>query len=385
MKQQKSTSAATKMSQAMTQLLLQEPFFGALAMRLYLIEDETVETECTNGKYIKYNPRFIESITHEQVKAEIIHEVSHCAKLHPYRQEARDQKIFNEACDYVINDELQVAGYKLDGTWLLDPRFKGMSEEQVYTVLESEAQKKGAGTQGKQSNAGKSSKAHGQVEKATDSATESAVEQEQAWKSAVLQAAQQAGKHGKLPGFVQALVDELKHPKGDWRAELRKFLETTAKNDFTWTRPNVRYMAFGIYMPSIRSERLPPIVIYWDTSGSRFSDEQIKFAATEIMSIASEAKPEKLYVIQGDTRVTKVDVFEEGDTMKFDAKGGGGTDFAPIFEYIEKEGIEPCCFIGITDLDGSFPNRVPEYPVIWCCDEKNASASFGDVIHMRLD
>ena len=128
MKKQKNASAADKMSQAMTQLLLQEPFFGALAMRLELIEDETIQTECTNGKWIRYNPNFINTLTHEQVKSEIIHEVCHCAKLHPFRQDNRDNEIYNNACDYVINNELDEAKYKMDETWLLDKRFVGMSE-----------------------------------------------------------------------------------------------------------------------------------------------------------------------------------------------------------------------------------------------------------------
>ena len=385
-KKQKDSNAASKMSQAMTQLLLQEPFFGCLAMRLDLIEDETIETEATNGKWIRYNPNFINTLTHEQVKAEIVHEVCHCAKLHQFRQGARDHELFNSACDYVINGELEEAGYKLDETWLLDAQFDGMSEEQVYTVLENEQQKKDKQGQGQgQGQPDKDSKAHGQVEQAPDSPSEGAAEQEQNWKSAVLQAAQQAAKCGKLPGFVQAMVDELKHPRNDWRAELRKFLETTAKNDFTWKRPNQRYMQFGLYMPSIRSEKLPPICVYWDTSGSRWSSEQVKYAANEVASIISDARPERTIVIYGDTKVTKVDTFEEGDVVKFDPKGGGGTDFRPIFEYIEKQGLEPCCLIGITDLKGSFPDAAPDYPVIWACDVKGASAPFGEVIEVRID
>ena len=384
MKKQKNASAANKMSQATTQLLLQEPFFGALAMRLELIEDESIKTECTNGKYIRYNPNFINSLTHEQVKSEIIHEVCHSAKLHPFRQEGRDNEIYNQACDYVINLELKDASYKLDETWLLDVRFKGMSEEQVYTVLEQEKQKNQQQGQ-RQGQGEKSSKAHGQVEQATNAANESAIEQEQNWKSAVLQAAQQAQKYGELPGFVKALVDEIKNPRNDWRAELRKFLETTARNDFTWTRPSTRFMALGVYMPSVHSEKLPPICIYWDTSGSRWSSQQVAYAGAEVASIIADARPERTVVIYGDTRVTKVDVFEEGDVVKFDPKGGGGTDFRPIFEYIEKEGIEPCCLIGITDLEGSFPTTAPSYPVIWCCDERGKSAPFGEVIHVRMD
>jgi len=377
----KNINAAQQMSQAITQLLLQEPFFGALAMRLELIEDETIETECTNGKVIRYNPKFIEGLTHDQVKSEIIHEVQHCAKLHPFRRDGRELKTFNEACDYVINNELEAANYKLDETWLLDKQFVGMSEEQVYTQL---MQKKEEDNKQGQKPGEKQGQGHGEVEDAPSSDVEGKAEQEQNWKQAILQAAQQAKQYGNLPGFVQAMVDEIKNPTVDWKSALRKFIETTAKNDFTWSRPNKRYLALGLYLPSVHSEKLPPICVYWDTSGSRWSKEQVQFAGNEIASIISDANPERTHVIYGDTQVCKVDVFEQGDVVKFDPKGGGGTSFKPIFKYIEEQGIEPCCFIGVTDLEGSFPDVAPSYPVIWVCDQKDATAPFGEVLDVKL-
>jgi len=368
--------ARERLTQALTSLLLEEPFFGSLAMRLELIEDETVQTEATNGRYIKYNPTFIESLSFEQIKAEICHEVLHCAKLHPWRRDARDSKLWNVATDYVINGELKSAGYKLGASWLLDAQYTGMSEEQVYNKLDSQSKPQ-------QDQQGEQSGKHGEVQDGAPGLDgEGAEEQQQNWQQAVLQAAQQAKQQGKLPGFAQTMVDSIARPKIDWRVALRKFIEQTAKNDFTWAQPNRNYLNFGLYLPSLRSDKLPPIVFYWDTSGSRWSSEQIKLAASELSAIIQEARPEKTVIIYGDSKVCNVQEFELSDAIKFNPKGGGGTDFACIFDYVETHEIEPCCFIGLTDLCGSFPPVAPPYPVMWVCDEKRATAPFGEVVEI---
>jgi predicted metal-dependent peptidase len=369
------TKSEQKMTAGLTSLLLDEPFYGCLALKLELIADPTIETEATDGKSIRFNPAFIESIPFEQVKHELRHEVEHNARGHQFRRGDRDPQLWNVACDYVINNDMVAEGAKLDSSWLVDPQYKGMSEEQVYTKLEQQPKQK-------QEEQCKTSENHGQVSDAKDTPKECKAEQQQNWQQAVLQAAQQAKQAGKLPAFAAALVEQIKNPQIDWIAATRKFLEQTAKNDFTWTRPSRRYITQGLYLPSIRSEQLPPVVIYWDTSGSRWSDKQRQLAANEIASVISDARPEKTFVIYADSEVKKVDVFELGDPIKFDPVGGGGTRFEPVFEYIEKEQLEPCCFIGISDLDGSFPKNAPDYPVLWVTDEKGSSAPFGDVIEV---
>jgi predicted metal-dependent peptidase len=271
-----------------------------------------------------------------------------------------------------------------------------MSEEQVYSELlknKKPGDKSGKGAQGQgngqdqgkgQGNGDPKCTGHGQVEDGQDTSAEGLAEQEQNWKQAILQAAQQASKYGKLPGFAQAMVDELKNPAIDWKAATRKFLETTAKNDYSWTRPNRRYVGQGLYLPSMHSEQLPPVVVLWDTSGSRWSNEQVRFAGSEIASIIQDARPEKTYVIACDSSIKGVQVFEQGDTIKLDAKGGGGTSFEPVFEWIEQNNVEPSCVIAITDLDGTFPDVAPSYPVLWVCDEVGKTAPFGEVLEVKL-
>jgi predicted metal-dependent peptidase len=45
--------------------------------------------------------------------------------------------------------------------------------------------------------------------------------------------------------------------------------------------------------------------------------------------------------------------------------GGGGTDFAPVFEWVERENLRPDALVYFTDADAEFPEHAPPYPAIW--------------------
>jgi predicted metal-dependent peptidase len=59
--------------------------------------------------------------------------------------------------------------------------------------------------------------------------------------------------------------------------------------------------------------------------------------------------------------------------------GGGGTEFAPIFEYIDQNGLNPHALVVLTDMYGPVPDRGPNYPVIWACTSSQV-APFGETI-----
>lgn len=49
-------TAAEKLARARTQLLLNQPFFGTLCIRLKLVPEPGFPTMATNGQHIIYNP-----------------------------------------------------------------------------------------------------------------------------------------------------------------------------------------------------------------------------------------------------------------------------------------------------------------------------------------
>ena len=42
-----------------------------------------------------------------------------------------------------------------------------------------------------------------------------------------------------------------------------------------------------------------------------------------------------------------------------------------MFQWLEREGIEPETLVYFTDAAGEFPKREPNYPVIWLVKGKN--------------
>ena len=74
------------------------------------------------------------------------------------------------------------------------------------------------------------------------------------------------------------------------------------------------------------------------------------------------------------------------DRMTLDARGGGGTDFAPAFDRVRElidDGENIAGMIYLTDLDGSFPDEPADYPVLWAAYNTTESAPFGRTIHVK--
>ena len=71
-------------------LLAGRVFFAQLALKPRYEPDDSVDTACTDGKTVYYNPAFIVTLTHEQVVGLVAHEVLHDGFLHQARCGPRD-------------------------------------------------------------------------------------------------------------------------------------------------------------------------------------------------------------------------------------------------------------------------------------------------------
>jgi predicted metal-dependent peptidase len=310
-----------------------------------------------------------------------------------WRGEGKEPWIWNVACDYVNNLVLVASGFSLPEGVLLDNKYKNMSKEEVYNLLIKEAMKKGKDKgrdgQGGQGGLGKPADDGSEQDpcggfykpEGGESSPEEQKQQEMEWKTATAQAATLS--KGNLPADLRKMIDdELLDPPLPYHVLLRDFLQRTARNDYNWSRPNRRYLSRGIILPGLLSDELPTVVIGNDTSGSCW-EYQAQFGK-EVSGILGSFQTTTI-VVHADARVQKVDEYRTEDLpIDFQVRGGGGTDFRPVFNYVEKEGITPSCLIYLTDLYGSFPNEPPEYPVMWICTNKEV-APFGDTVHMELN
>lgn len=368
-------NAKQKMTSARTALVLYQPFFGALALRLALQPDPGCGSAWVDGRTLGYDPAFVDKLSHDQLVGLIAHEVMHCALGHPWRRGARDHEDWNVAADFAINSGLIRTGFKLPPGGCIDPAFDGKSAEWIYSRL---PEKKKDPNQGSGKPDGKPEpNPLGEVRDAPSEAqAEGATETD--WQLAVQQAAQAAHARGKLPEELSRLVKEAVAPRVDWRSVLRRFVQQLATADYSWSRPNARYLPMGLYLPSLRSEALGPIVVAVDTSGSIDRVLLDQFAG-EIRAIADESKPERIVVMYCDAEIGRTDVFERGDPIELKPVGGGGTDFCPVFAAVEAMDETPACVVYLTDLDGSFPKRAPEVPTLWASTRPSA-VPFGEVV-----
>jgi predicted metal-dependent peptidase len=356
----------SQLSRARTQLVLDHPFFGSLALRLSLVEDESTKTAFTDGVVIGYNPAFTGTLDLAQTKWLLAHEVMHVACMHHTRREDRDIDRWNVAADYAINGILEEAGFKAPEGFLLNPDFTGKSAEAIYALLPHQA-------------ACAAMAAWGEVRDAPGNLKQA----EATGRVQMAQAAQQAKTMGDLPGSIRELVLQTLYPPLDWREILRHFIEVIAQKDYSWLCPSRRYLHHGIYLPGLYSKELGPIVIAIDTSGSIDLDALNRFASE--VSAVLETFDTSIDVLYCDTKIRGHERYGQQDLpLTLEPKGGGGTDFRPVFDWVGKKDMTPCCLVYLTDLEcHRFPLRSPDYPVLWVQTEgRDRQVPFGDIVKL---
>jgi len=375
-------------------LVLSQPFFGALALRLAVVEDPSCDSMWVDGVRLGYNQTYVDKLDDLELRGVLAHEVLHVANGHCWRMGARDQNRWNRACDYAVNPLVISAQFKLPQGVLLDGRYLGKSAEEIYAMLRQEESSQqpdpsaggGTGAPAPQQSGGQTpvpqANGCGEVRQYTGE-DKPAVESE--WRVAVNQAAKAARMRGALPGELEHLVEAALRPLVDWRAVLHRFASEAARADYSWKVPNRRYAHLGLYLPSLHSEAVGDAVFVRDSSGSVFDETQRQFAA-EIIAVHQQLQPSRLIVIDCDTRVTQVQVFERDEVVDLQPiKGGGGTSFKPPFAWLEQEGIEPAFLVYLTDLYGAFPAMAPGYPALWASItplDRIAAPPFGECVEV---
>lgn len=365
------TSAAKKLMAARVDLICDQPFFGALALSLAPKEDTTCQTAWVDGRNLGYNPDFIESLSHAELVGLIAHEVMHCAMGHPWRRDGRDGKQWNIACDYAINGDLKQSGFSLPKDGLFpDAQQQGKSSEWIFARLPQPKPEDGKG-KGTPDPAGEVRDAPtGQDADGNPSPTEGE------WRQRTAEALQAAKMQGSLPSGLARMVESALDKRVDVRSLLLRFMTERTRADYSWNKPNPRWIAHGLYLPALHSISMGEVAIMVDTSGS-VDAASLAYARAIVEDVISEASPVRVSVWYSDAKVCHVSRFEQGEPLVWEPKGGGGTDFRPVLKAIEDEGTA-VAVLCITDLYGSFPDGCG-LPVLWLATT-DVVAPFGETI-----
>ena len=413
----KQLNAEERLSKAVV-AIMGHPRYTALAGVLMLGEktiEEDIPTACTNGRDVKYGRAFVDGLTDAELRGLVLHE-DEGHKLYRHLTTWRwmydiDPFLANCACDYVINirivDDNKDDGFaKLPEGGLVDERFRGMDEAQVFHILrkEQDSQPPG-GSGGSDSQDNESGSGSGQadgLENGTlqsgagldqhdwDGAQELSDEEKHELARDIDEAIRQGAlAAGKMGGTGNRDLGELLQPQVDWREVLREFVQTTcAGSDYsTYARPNRRLMSQGIYMPSGISEQVEELVIAIDTSGSIGQSELTEFLS-EVKGVCDTVKPNKVRLLYWGCSVVGDESYDmhelEQLTTSTKPKGGGGTDVRCVTQYMAKKSIKPQAAIVLTDgyLFGGWGEWT--CPVLWTIlDNEHALADVGKTVHIK--
>lgn len=367
---------------------------------------DVIPTACTNGKDVIYGRAFVDGLNDKELAFLVLHEAMHKAYRHlmVWQKIAKENPLLaNLAMDYVIN--LQLVDYNKpdviqmprdkDGNLMgaLDEKYRGMDTKQVYDLLKQEMENQPEDGQGQEGQGDGKSKCLDDHD--WENAQEMSEEEKEKLAGEIDQALREGAMlAGKMNGNLSKEMDELLHPKVDWKEALREFVKTAMMgNDrSTWRKPHKRYIGMNIVMPSYHSEKIGRIAVGVDTSGSIGATELSQFLG-EVKSICDEVKPEGIDLLYWDSRVAKHEVYNgnEVETLTDATKpaGGGGTEPGCVPQYMTKNNLIPECTVMLTDGyffgggcgDWSGVNS----PVLWCVKgNKSFVPSVGKSVYVEV-
>ena len=436
---------------ARTALMRDHVGMASILLPLELIEDETKPTMATDGLKIYYSPDFVKNLLAEEIQGVLFHEGCHVIFEHHLRIGKRNPRLWNVAADYVINmyivDALKMS---LPEGGLYDSRFKGMGAEKVYSILDDELDDKykqqrsndsqsgddsdsddGTGDE-KQSTGKYSSEAQdtedtpppskyddlpdsqGEIimpkhDDGTELNGEELEEMASALRQEVVMGQKLEQSHGGGKPILGGVSDIARKSDIKWSDVLKDDLLSQQANEHTWSKPNRKHAWRGVHMPSLRrSANGGEIAVAIDTSCS-VSQWELDFMAKEIQALSEDIGLDKVRVCYCDHIVRKNsdgewwDTFDLscGDEIKFNLRGGGGTEFDPVMNLVNDytdDIHEVQALIYFTDGWGDArPELEPDLPVYWGITDRrmfnNGSPSdflrrcipFGELVYVNAE
>jgi predicted metal-dependent peptidase len=376
-------------------VVVYHPFYGNLLLSIPYHEDSTIPTMCTDGECYRFNPSFIQNLSVDEASGVLLHEVLHIALGHIARGFGKNPVIWNLAADAIVNEIIsRRTSFKLpNGVVRLHDIYKDsyvgdVTVEEVYNYLMKKLKPSGEGP-GSQSGGGsgdqddKGSGKEGSDKDfydgfkriddhkypTTAAKAREVYEKTCEWITRARRLSKGDDPLGALRDFQS--LHEAVIP---WQVILSGIITDLIPTDYTFFPPKRWHNGFAL--PRAKKEGLD-VVIALDTSGS-ISSEDLRDFASEVKGILELYPGISVKVICCDAEAYGVQ--EVSDVSEIKVKGGGGTDFRPVFEKLEHD--PPKLLIYFTDGFGTFPSREPPYLVLWV-GTRHFNPPFGSFILLK--
>jgi predicted metal-dependent peptidase len=376
----------TLLIKAKSKLTLEHPYFGMLASRLKHESSEKVRAYASNGVRFLYNPEFMSRRTIEEVMFILTNCVMHHVLSHQQRRLNRRGSLWQLATDYAINTMLHNNGLRIPQGANFNEEYADMYAEEIYERLKEEHyghiddafdDENVTPNENLVPNASPSGDmdeevgAFSNLENIEDDLDP---ETESQWQYAASVTQELAQRKSAMPSGLNRLSKKVKANSIDWRFELYNAINRHMRNNYAFMPPNKKHIHRGFILPSLTSDTLS-LCVAVDTSGS-INDELLGSFMEEFKSIMQNFPAVQIELLIADARVHAHYTFQGGEKMDFPLKGGGGTDYRPVFDYIDAHLPMNTMLLYFTDGDGWFPKFPPNYEVLWALS-REAKVPFG--------
>ena len=387
-------------------------FLAPVAFRLTVMtasewNGRPVKTAATNGEYLLVNPYWATDLTPAEIMGVILHEIWHVAAGHPWRGVGYPPDQSNICMDHEVNGFCLDSGATLPKDRIWDPKYRDWKFERIYEDLfgtppeendddlivePPEGDDKGEQCEeGKQPEQGEQGDESGQSE---DAGTGESGAEGPAW-GEVWDASHEDGtplteeecqqalgdlaeeiirgetdriRAGDQDGYGgSAVIDRVMRPKANWAKRISALVKKTGKViGSTYRRPSRRTMATGVISPHKIKSSIDEIVFAVDVS---YSVDMVRLRVffDHFERLRETIFIKKIHIVPFTTVASNdaVQVVRHGQKLPRKFQIGGGTSFAPIFNWQRRYAKRAEMVIVFTDLGSNDYGRKPKCPVLW--------------------
>ena len=374
-------SNTDKISKAKAKLLVDYPFFGSLASKVEIVQNDDIEAFRANDSKLEYSSMFIDGASVEEIEFALANSAMHASLSHENRKNNRSGWLWQMATDYAINDMLVESGLQRPYQAHYNKLYEGLYAEEIYAMLKDELLRDDEleYEADNPEDVDQDNKNNNDQQSQKSSSTEQILN-DQLFEEFVLSEIEKEKDDARFPDAVKRFFNLESDGKINWRDELRDAIDRYARDDFVMMPPNKKYISSGFYLPSATSETFN-LVVAVDSSRS-IDDELLSEFLSEINYLMLSVSKYKIDLLVCDEKIHEHKTFYSGDELEVELKGGVGTDFRPVFSYIDENLEDTNLLLYFTDLQGVFPKDEPNYEVKWVTKSEN-QPPFGTTILMN--
>lgn len=301
-----------------------------------------------------------------------LHMLLHCLYLHPFSNHT-GEALWDAACDLAVEriiDGLNLPRFRKKPPILPELGDAPLTAEEIYGYLQARAPDLGCSAC--------TFDDHGLWKEAPG-------EGRRKWEALLLAAAGDktgAGKRGHTAGAGLEDAEDAQAGQFDYRRYLERFAELREEMQLDMESFDYAYYRLGLDLGTPFLEpleyqevrRLEELVIAIDTSGSCDKETVSRFLAETWKLLSNQEnffRKMNVYFLQCDCVIQDVTRIQSREdwldyAKKVVIQGRGGTDFTPVFDYVEKlrrtkqlKNLKALLYF--TDGDGFYPTQPPDY------------------------